>query len=123
MCQRLSAICRANCKHGSGDRTPYSDEASLAKMDALLPTSLPMLLRGPYDPRRQVRARPRADRRAHSERVLRNSREIFLTHRPRNLEFLLRQRYDWMNPYVEGKRRVVELGAGAGLSREFDDAS
>ena len=78
-----------------------------------------MLLRGPYNPRPMHRVRPRGDRRAHSEGVLRRSREIFLVSRPRNLEFLLRQRYDWMNPYVEGKRRVVELGASAGLSREF----
>lgn len=39
-----------------------------------------------------------------------------------NLRFLVRDRYAWMNPYLAGRRRVVELGAGPGLSREFLDA-
>lgn len=38
-----------------------------------------------------------------------------------NLRRLLRRRYEWMNPYLKGKERVVELGAGAGLSKEFLD--
>ncbi|MBI3553703.1 MAG: class I SAM-dependent methyltransferase [Elusimicrobia bacterium] len=50
---------------------------------------------------------------------VRRAREEFLAKRPANLEFLLRKRYEWMNEYVEGKPRVVELGAGLGLSREF----
>lgn len=36
-----------------------------------------------------------------------------------NLRFLVRERYDWMSPYLAGRSRVVELGAGPGLSREF----
>ena len=36
-----------------------------------------------------------------------------------NLRYLIRERYAWMNPYLAGRRRVVELGAGPGLSREF----
>lgn len=36
-----------------------------------------------------------------------------------NLRFLVRERYAWMNPYLVGRQRVVELGAGPGLSREF----
>jgi SAM-dependent methyltransferase len=36
-----------------------------------------------------------------------------------NLRFLIRERYAWMNPYLAGRQRVVELGAGPGLSREF----
>jgi SAM-dependent methyltransferase len=39
-----------------------------------------------------------------------------------NLKFLIRERYTWMNPYLIGKDRVVELGSGPGLSREFIDS-
>lgn len=38
-----------------------------------------------------------------------------------NLRFLIRERYAWMKPYVEGRERVVELGAGPGLSRDILD--
>ena len=47
------------------------------------------------------------------------AREYFLTHRPRNLEFLLHKRYDWMNAHLRPGMRVVEFGAGSGLSKEF----
>ena len=47
------------------------------------------------------------------------AREFFLKHRPRNLEFLLRKRYEWMNAYIQPGQRVVEFGAGSGLSKEF----
>ena len=40
-----------------------------------------------------------------------------------NLRFLVRERYAWMNPYLVGRQRVVELGAGPGLSREFLDVA
>lgn len=47
------------------------------------------------------------------------AREFFLTHRPRNLEYLLFKRYDWMNAHLSPGQRVVEFGAGSGLSKEF----
>ena len=47
------------------------------------------------------------------------ARQDFLGKRPRNLEFLFRKRFEWMNEYVEGKSLVVDLGSGLGLSREF----
>lgn len=47
------------------------------------------------------------------------AREFFLKHRPRNLEYLLRNRYDWMNAYLKPGQRVVEFGAGSGFSKEF----
>ncbi|OGC90572.1 MAG: hypothetical protein A2W25_01315 [candidate division Zixibacteria bacterium RBG_16_53_22] len=47
------------------------------------------------------------------------ARERFFRCRPRNLDYLLRQRYEWMNGYIAGLTRVVEFGAGAGLSREY----
>ncbi len=47
------------------------------------------------------------------------AREFFLAHRPRNLEFLLHKRYSWMNAHLQPGQRVVEFGAGSGLSKEF----
>jgi SAM-dependent methyltransferase len=47
------------------------------------------------------------------------TRERFFARPHSNLRFLVRQRYEWMNPYLAGRSRVVELGAGPGLSREF----
>ncbi|HTT81075.1 MAG TPA: class I SAM-dependent methyltransferase [Stellaceae bacterium] len=37
----------------------------------------------------------------------------------RNLDYLLRQRYRWMEAWIEGHAIVVELGAGAGLSARY----
>lgn len=47
------------------------------------------------------------------------ARAFFLEHRPRNLEFLLYKRYDWMNAHLKPGQRIVEFGAGSGLSKEF----
>jgi SAM-dependent methyltransferase len=47
------------------------------------------------------------------------TRERFHRRAHSNLRFLVRERYAWMQPYLAGRERVVELGAGPGLSREF----
>jgi SAM-dependent methyltransferase len=49
------------------------------------------------------------------------ARERYFRERPMSVTYLLRQRYSWMNEYLVGCKAVVELGAGAGLSREFLD--
>ena len=48
-----------------------------------------------------------------------NARRHYLQNRPRNLYYLLKNRFEWMNDYVEGKEKVFEIGAGAGFSKEF----
>jgi len=50
------------------------------------------------------------------------TRERFYRSAHSNLRFLVRERYAWMAPYLTGRRRVVELGAGPGLSREYLEA-
>lgn len=50
-----------------------------------------------------------------------NARADFLSRRPSNLEYLLEKRYGWMNQHLRGRTNVIEIGAGAGLSREFID--
>lgn len=47
------------------------------------------------------------------------ARARFLTERPNNLNFLLEQRYGWMNEYLRAKEKVFELGSGAGFAKEF----
>lgn len=47
------------------------------------------------------------------------ARERFLRERPRNLDFLLRKRYEWMNAWLKPGQRAVEFGAGSGFSRLF----
>jgi SAM-dependent methyltransferase len=50
------------------------------------------------------------------------TRERFHRRPHSNLRFLVRERYAWMQPYLAGRQRVVELGAGPGLSRDVLDA-
>ncbi len=48
-----------------------------------------------------------------------SARKEFFDKRPNNLSVLLKNRYSWMNDYIKDGDRVVELGSGAGFSREF----
>lgn len=47
------------------------------------------------------------------------ARNSFFENCTNNLQFLLETKYLWMNDYVSPDKRVVEVGAGAGLSKEF----
>jgi SAM-dependent methyltransferase len=49
-------------------------------------------------------------------------RQAFLATRPRNLTFLLQNRYAWMNQYIAPGDVAVEIGCGAGLAEFFIDA-
>ena len=47
------------------------------------------------------------------------ARNYFKTKKNKNLYFLVKKRYEWMNNYI-GKHDIgVEVGAGSGLSKEF----
>lgn len=72
------------------------------------------MLRGTYFPRHE-------DNRMEHEGDIEAARERFLKERPAGLTCLLRQRYSWMNEYLSGRNAVLELGAGAGFSKEFID--
>ena len=54
-----------------------------------------------------------------SEGDCRSAREIFLKKKPKNLIYLLKKRYGWMNKYLSGKKTIYELGCGAGISKFF----
>ena len=48
-----------------------------------------------------------------------NARKIFYSKKNKNLYFLLKKRYDWMNSYIKGDQYGIEVGSGSGLSKEF----
>ena len=43
----------------------------------------------------------------------------FKTKKNKNLYFLVKKRYEWMNNYINKHDIGVEVGAGSGLSKEF----
>lgn len=59
---------------------------------------------------------------SHEDNLMKNegdlefSRDNFLKKRFRNLDFLLKKRYDWMNKYCNNKQKIIEVGSGAGFS-------
>ncbi len=57
------------------------------------------------------------ENRMKGEGEVEKARTFFLQKRPNNLHFLLKNRYEWMLPYLKDKKNIVELGAGAGLSK------
>ena len=54
-----------------------------------------------------------------SEGDLQRARDRFLFEKNNNLRLLLYNRYAWMNKYIKCDDVVVDIGAGAGFSREF----
>lgn len=67
------------------------------------------ILPGPYIPNHSAN-------RMTSEGSVSEAREQFLNTRFRNLDYLLRSRYSWMNQYLNKDAVIVEVGAGAGFS-------
>src|SRR3989344_582624 len=47
------------------------------------------------------------------------SRDYYYKHKPNNLYFLLRKRYLWMNKYIKKNDKVLEVGCGIGVSKDF----
>tara|TARA_B100001121_G_C18566764_1_gene563062 strand:+ start:144 stop:944 length:801 start_codon:yes stop_codon:yes gene_type:complete len=47
------------------------------------------------------------------------AREYFFEKKNKNLYYLLKNRYDWMNDYINNSDEVIELGSGPGLSKYF----
>jgi len=71
-----------------------------------------MFLKGPYFP-------PRGEDRMKNVGELHEAHRIFNERRPANLHYLLQKRFLWMNDYCKGKESVIELGSGAGFSKEY----
>jgi SAM-dependent methyltransferase len=48
-------------------------------------------------------------------------RENFIAKRFRNLDYLLKSRYEWMNNHIQDEWKVIEIGAGAGAGAGFSE--
>ena len=72
----------------------------------------PLLLAGTYFP-------DHSDNRMRDEGDVVSARNSFLAKRRRNLDFLLRSRFAWMNEYIDEKEHAIEVGAGAGFSKLY----
>jgi SAM-dependent methyltransferase len=67
------------------------------------------VLKKPYRP-------GHGENRMKSEGSVSDARALFLKNRFRNVEYLLKFRYEWMNKYLQPGKTIIEIGAGAGLS-------
>ena len=54
-----------------------------------------------------------------SEGDVLGARNTFILERFNNLNFLLSQRYDWMNEYLNNHQKSIEIGVGAGFSEFY----
>ena len=70
------------------------------------------MLRGTYFPNHN-------DNRMKQEGDLKAARLDFFSKKTNNLFYLLWNRYNWMNDYIQRDDRIIELGAGAGFSKEY----
>ena len=71
-----------------------------------------IFLTGPYFPDQSLN-------RMESEGDVSAARTSFAADRFRNLDHLLRTRYEWMNEFISDDARAVEVGAGAGFSELY----
>jgi len=71
-----------------------------------------LFLFGPYRP-------SHAQNRMQQEGNLQTARNYFLEKRFNNLDFLLKQRYSWMNKYLNADQKILEIGCGAGFSELY----
>ncbi len=72
-----------------------------------------MLLRGSYKPRHE-------ENRMKNEGDVVSARKLFYYKPSKNLIFLLRNRYRWMNKYINPAKDIgIEVGCGIGVSKEY----
>ena len=69
-------------------------------------------LKGPYFP-------AHSENRMDSEGDVLAARNNFLSKKFNNLDFLLKQRYSWMNEYIDSQQKIIEIGVGAGFSEFY----
>ena len=62
---------------------------------------------------------PTRDNRMQTIADTKTAREIYNSSKSQNIKFLLHKRFDWMNKYIKEDDVGIELGSGAGFSRDF----
>lgn len=60
-----------------------------------------------------------SENRMKSEGDTRTARDNFIKNRFKNVDFLLRKRYEWMNTELKTTQKIIEVGAGAGFSKLY----
>jgi SAM-dependent methyltransferase len=68
-----------------------------------------IFIKGPYIPLHE-------ENKMSSEGAVEEARRLFILKRFRNLDYLLRSRYEWMNKYLFSNNKIIEIGSGAGFS-------
>ncbi len=47
------------------------------------------------------------------------ARELYYSSKSKNVKFLLNERFSWMNNFIQDKDTGIEVGSGAGFSKDF----
>ena len=61
------------------------------------------------------------NRMSHEGDIL-SARKYFFKNENKNLYFLLKNRFNWMNKFINKSDKIIELGSGASLLKEFIDS-
>jgi len=49
------------------------------------------------------------------------ARELYYSYKSLNVKFLLEKRFSWMNKFIKNSDKGIEVGSGAGFSKDFID--
>jgi len=91
---------------------PFVILSDLKNMSSLNNSIRKLFLFGPYSP-------SHAQNRMQQEGDLETARNNFLKRRFNNLDFLLKERYSWMNQYLNVDQKILEICCGAGFSELY----
>ena len=62
---------------------------------------------------------PKQENRMQTIADTKKAREIYDSSKSQNLKFLLNERFDWMNYYINENDIGIEVGSGAGFAKDF----
>jgi len=62
---------------------------------------------------------PKEDNRMKSITNTKIARDIYYSSKSNNVKFLLKQRFEWMNEFIKENDKGIEVGSGAGFSKDF----
>ena len=62
---------------------------------------------------------PKQENRMRTIGDTKKAREIYNSSKSKNLKFLLNERFDWMNRFINESDVGIEVGSGAGFTKDF----